>query len=461
MNPKYKKIFRSDFNYSQIGEASAKQFSYILDKRNHLRELLKEKKLHKLVTENFIDQEEKDVYDDLYEKDGYEEDIFDKDYKNNLVIIFKKMLNEKLNSADTYNNSNKDQIKLMSPFHEVMENNNNKKEVENKNNTEKFLQPIEDKISEKIGSIKSFFRRERLGFVYCVIAQFIWTTNSVYLKFLTQYYKSKFKNKTFLFPRGLAIIIFSYFLGNHFDGKIYKLSELSPLIRKCLLTRANVSFFGMCFWLIAVYYLRITTCQIISTLNPIVLIYFGVIFLKEKYHPRYGVGVILGIVGSSIIVLNENKLAGKKVDSESSTSDVLIGISAILANICFSGVIGVVNKIMANEKISLYTQLFYFGIFHSSYSFLWMLFTKDFDYTIPYFFLCSMHACLFFLGNYFNYLGFILIDLSKTSVIQYTKIIFVFLLGTILLGEKIFFSDILGSVIIVSYMIYHVMNPIK
>ena len=82
MNPKYKKIFRSDFNYSQIGEASAKQFSYILDKRNHLRELLKEKKLHKLVTENFIDQEEKDVYDDLYEKDGYEEDIFDKDYKN-------------------------------------------------------------------------------------------------------------------------------------------------------------------------------------------------------------------------------------------------------------------------------------------------------------------------------------------------------------------------------------------
>ena len=371
------------------------------------------------------------------------------------------MLNEKLNSADTYNNSNKDQLKLMSPFHEVMENNNNKKEVENKNNTEKFLQPIEDKISEKIGSIKSFFRRERLGFVYCVIAQFIWTTNSVYLKFLTQYYKSKFKNKTFLFPRGLAIIIFSYFLGNHFDGKIYKLSELSPLIRKCLLTRANVSFFGMCFWLIAVYYLRITTCQIISTLNPIVLIYFGVIFLKEKYHPRYGVGVILGIVGSSIIVLNENKLAGKKVDSESSTSDVLIGISAILANICFSGVIGVVNKIMANEKISLYTQLFYFGIFHSSYSFLWMLFTKDFDYTIPYFFLCSMHACLFFLGNYFNYLGFILIDLSKTSVIQYTKIIFVFLLGTILLGEKIFFSDILGSVIIVSYMIYHVMNPIK
>ena len=44
------------------------------------------------------------------------------------------MLNEKLNSTDTYKNSNKDQIKLISPFHEIIENNNNKKEMENINN---------------------------------------------------------------------------------------------------------------------------------------------------------------------------------------------------------------------------------------------------------------------------------------------------------------------------------------
>ena len=334
-----------------------------------------------------------------------------------------------------------------------------KNEINNNNEVEKNqIYTIEDKISEKLGSIKSFFRRERMGFV----AQFIWTTNSVYLKFLTQYYKERFKNKTFLFPRGLAIIVISYFLGNHYDGKIYKLSEFTPQIKKCLLTRANVSFFGMCMWLVAVYYLRITTCQIISTLNPIVLIYFGVIFLNEKYYSRYAVGIVLGIIGSCIIVLNESKLNEKKqAQSNSNYSDVLIGMISILGNIALSGVIGVVNKIMAAQKISLYTQLFYFGIFHSSYSFLWMLLTNDFDYTYAYFFLCSTHACLFFMGNYFNYIGLKLIDLSKTSVIQYTKIVFVFLLGTLLLGEKIFFSDIIGSAIIVSYMIYHVMNPIK
>ena len=368
------------------------------------------------------------------------------------------MLEEKLNSNHLKNDL-KEPI-IISSLNVEMEKKDIKEEENNKKlDTDNNI--IEDKISEKIGSIKSFFRVERLGFLYCLLAQFVWTTNSVYVKFITQYYKDRFKNKTFLFPRGLAIIVLSYFLGNHFDGKIYKLSEFSPKIQKCLLIRANVSFFGMSFWLIAVYYLRITTCQIISTLSPIVLIYFGVIFLNEKYYSRYGIGVILGIIGSCIIVLNEKKLATKNNDSNSSTSDVFIGVISILANIALSGVIGVVNKIMANEKVSLYTQLFYFGIFHSSYSFIWMLFTNDFDYSYGYFFLCGTHACLFFLGNYFNYLGLLLIALSKTSIIQYTKIVFVFLLGTLLLGEKIFFSDIIGSAIIVSFMIYHVLHPIK
>ena len=218
----------------------------------------------------------------------------------------------------------------------------------------------------------------------------------------------------------------------------------------------------MCLWLFAVYYLRITTCQIISTIGPIIQIYFGVIFLGEKYYSRYTMGIILGIVGSCIIILNENKLAtNKKEASSNNSSNVFIGITSILFSIFLGGVLSLVNKIMAVEKISLYTQLFYFGIFLCLYSFLWMLFTKDFDYTLAYFFLCPLQACLFFLGNYFNYLGLKIIDLSKTSLIQYTKIVIVFILGSLVLGEKIFFSDIIGSTIIVSFMIYHVMNPIK
>ena len=350
---------------------------------------------------------------------------------------------------------------------DLLETNNNKTKNENTNiNEEKeaLEKSLSDKISEKLSSIKSVFKRERLGLFYCVLAQFIWTSNDVYLKFITRYYHERFKNKTFLFARGLFIAIISYFLGKYFDGKIYKLSELSRQIRICVLVRANLSFFGMSFWLVAVYYLRITTCQIISTLNPIILIYFGVIFLSEHYYHRYTIGSIMGIAGSCIIILNENKIS-KQTKSDNSNnsnkSDVLIGILSMFGNICITAVVWLVNKIMAAQKISLYTQLFYFGIFHLSYSLIWMLVTRDFDYTLLYFFMCASQAFLFYLGNYFNYIGLKMIDLSKNAIIQYTKIVFVFILGTLLLGEKIFFSDILGSTIIVSFMIYHALNPIK
>ena len=68
---------------------------------------------------------------------------------------------------------------------------------------------------------------------------------------------------------------------------------------------------------------------------------------------------------------------------------------------------------------------------------------------------------LFYLGNYYNYFGLKLIDLNKISLIQYTSIVFVLILGSLFLKEKIFFSDIVGSTIIVSFMVYQVINPIK
>ena len=370
------------------------------------------------------------------------------------------MLEEKLDS-----NGN-EEPQLITTFDKITKIDKEKEKKEENlitnNKNDNIQQSFQDKISEKIGSIKSFIKKERLGLIYCIFAQFLWTLNNVILKFITKHYNTKFTNKSYLLSRGIAIIAICFVLGEKYDGKIYKLSEFEPQIRKCLLIRANMSFFNMCFWLLAVYYLRISTCQIISTLNPVLTIILGVFFLKEHYYHRYAVGVVLGIVGSCIIILNENKLAkNKKKDKDSNLSDVAIGLVSIVCNITMTGIIFVVNKIMAAKRISLYVQLFYFGIFHFAYGFLWMLFTMDFDYSFGYLLLCSSQAILFFLGNYYNYLGLKLIDLNKVSIVQYTSIVFVLILSVLLLNEKIFFSDIIGSAIIVSFMVYHAMNPIR
>ena len=324
---------------------------------------------------------------------------------------------------------------------------------------------MKDKREEDLDSNKNKEKKnlnnknEKLGIIYSLMTEFIWTLNSVCLKYITKNYRSNFKNKTFMFARGLAIIIISFILGKKYDGKIYKISEFDSQIKKCIFIRSNFNFVAIAIGTIPVFYLRVTTVQIFSTLSPIIIITFSVIFLKEKYHSRYAFGILFGIIGSSIIILNEKKL--KPNDKDSRMYEVLIGMFAMLLNISLSGVNSVANKIMAQKKISLYTQLFYLGIFHCVYSFLWMLFTRDFDYTLGYFFLCTLQAVLFFVANYFMFLSHKMMDLSKSSLFQYSKVVFIFILGTVVLREKVFLTDIIGSSIIVGFMIYHVMNPIK
>lgn len=79
MDKKHSKI-RKDFNFSQIGISSRKQYLYLIDKKKHLRNVIKKKK-----KPNYEGLEGDD--EDLYEKDEYGEDIFDINYKNKYIDI--------------------------------------------------------------------------------------------------------------------------------------------------------------------------------------------------------------------------------------------------------------------------------------------------------------------------------------------------------------------------------------
>ena len=110
--------------------------------------------------------------------------------------MFEEKLNEK--EYEKKNNSIKSP-KILSSFDQTTEKEIKKNDSQiiiplNKKNNEISFQ---DKISEKIGSIKSIFRRERLGLVYCISAQFFWTLNNVILKFITRNYKTTFTNKSY------------------------------------------------------------------------------------------------------------------------------------------------------------------------------------------------------------------------------------------------------------------------
>ena len=306
---------------------------------------------------------------------------------------------------------------------------------------------------------------EFMGIILSLITQFIWTINSICLKFFLNRYEYIFQNKTYLFPRGLSTILISLILGKIKDGKIYSIYDFNPTLFKCILAKANLSFFAMCFWTVAVSYLRITTCQVISSLSPILIITFSVFLLKEKFHSRYILGIICGIVGSVIIILDEKRI--KENESKQSNLDLnlnlekyVIGVISIILNIVLQSFNNITNKYMA-PKVSIYTQMFYLGIFHCCYSLLWMIFTFDFNYTVEYFFMSALQSVLFFLGNIFYNLSLSKISMSKYSIIQYSKFVMAFILGYSVLNEEILMNDMLGTTIIGGFMVYNVMFPIK
>ena len=82
-NSKLSKINSEDFIFSQMGEASTKQFLYLLDKKKEIDDLFQNKKPKKvkIKSPDFLNPKEKDLYDYEFDKNQYEDNIFDKDYE--------------------------------------------------------------------------------------------------------------------------------------------------------------------------------------------------------------------------------------------------------------------------------------------------------------------------------------------------------------------------------------------
>ena len=78
-------------------------------------------------------------------------------------------------------------------------------------------------------------------------------------------------------------------------------------IKLPFLIRTNFNFFAVSLFTISIWYLRVSTVQIISSLNPIIVTYLSVIILKEKFYKRYIIGIIVCLLGSLIIINNEKK----------------------------------------------------------------------------------------------------------------------------------------------------------
>ena len=342
------------------------------------------------------------------------------------------------------------------------------------NPKEKFLQKQQSyDITAEINSVSTMnsvvrLSRERWGMLLGLVGTFFLSLNCFYAKVILKSYPEDFDSVEFLFMRGLSIVLFGVIHTYYYHQKILTLSEL-PL-RLWFLTRANANFFYNAFSISALWYLRASTVQILVLLSPLLVIVLSYFLLKEPLYIRYLFGGIMCVGGSMIIILNEHSAPSDdseedKKDNKNNSSDVgtygvLLGLGLCIISVGFNAIINIASKILASHRVSLNNQMIYIGATNMMYSIIYIIFKRKMCLKPGYLIMCIIHGFFFYVYYVCYNRALQLAQVSKIIIINYLQIVFVFLMANIFLGEGIYFTDVLGTIIMMSYMVYNALNPI-
>ena len=104
--------------------------------------------------------------------------------------------------------------------------------------------------------------------------------------------------------------------------------------------------------------------------------------------------------------------------------------------------------------------MIYIGSANMIYSLIYIIYKRKMCLKIGYLIMCIFHGSFFYIYYICYNRALQLAPVSKIVIITYLQIVFVFILSDIFLGERIYTTDVFGSLLMVTYMIYNVLNPI-
>jgi drug/metabolite transporter (DMT)-like permease len=298
-------------------------------------------------------------------------------------------------------------------------------------------------------------KNEKYAYILAIITQFLWALNGVQMKTFRTYFPEIYSDNTVLFWRMFLVTIFGYCICKYKNVHIQSHSELKHL--KWFLCRNGTAYIFIICWIKMYSYFRVSTISVIGGVTPLIIIILSVFLLSEKFYMRYLIGVFLCIIGSSIIIFNDRKPQSK---AQILNDNIFAGILFGIGNISLVSLSVVAQKALTKEGMDVDLQNYYFGLYNCVPAFIFSILLREFTLSsLKYILYVSSNGLIFYSANYLNTLSFKYIAVSKLQPISYLCIVFTFILCAILLGEPVFFSDIVGAAIIISFQYYHFINP--
>jgi drug/metabolite transporter (DMT)-like permease len=152
-------------------------------------------------------------------------------------------------------------------------------------------------ISSKKGDIYAY--------IIGVISQFFWAMSNIQLKTYRIFYPENFSTQSVTFWRSISILLIAYLSILKKGRTITKISEIK--FKFWFFTRSLGNYFFIVLWIIELTYFRVSTAQCIANCSPIVVLILSSLILKETFYIRYVIGVLLSLIGTIMIVLNDKK----------------------------------------------------------------------------------------------------------------------------------------------------------
>ena len=299
-------------------------------------------------------------------------------------------------------------------------------------------------------------KNERYGYILGIISQLIWALNSIQIKTYEPWFPGVFSNNSLLLWRSIPIWILGYYFCKKKNIRIVPLSEIK--YKFWFLLRSFGNYIGVYLWVRMFSYLRVSTGQVITNCFPVVVIFLSIIILHETFYWRYVTGIIICLIGSGMIVMNENKAGTKKLVVN---DNIFAGIMFSLAHLLFEGLSCLAQKIMVLENLSADLQNYYLGMYNSLPALFFCIIERHFGFSDIVYIVYAMSngIFLFYLANYLQTLSLENLSAAKFMPVTYMCIVFIFILGAILLHETVYFTDIVGAGLIIGFQAYNYYNP--
>ena len=298
---------------------------------------------------------------------------------------------------------------------------------------------------------------ENYAYILGIFTQIVWAINNLQLKTFQAYYIDVFTNNSAVFWRSLPLPIIAYVICKKNNIRITKHSEVKHMI--WFLFRNFGNYLTISLGIKLFSYFRLSTGSVISGCAPIFVILLSVMFLGEKFYWRYLIGVLICILGSSIIVFNDKKpQARQTILDDNIYMGILVAITqVILLALNFTG-----QKVLVNEKMDKNVQNFHLGMYNTIPALILCIFDFNFGFkSIKYVLYCISNGFVFYLGNYLTSICLRYVAISKFQPITYFALVFTFVIADVILGEVIYFTDVIGALFIIGFQFYNMKVPLN